>query len=117
MGTLDQAVQTQLDNIQKKTGKTLVELAEIIQRSGLTRHGEIREFLQRELGLGYGDANTLVHIVRQSDGASAAEGKTREELLDGNLPRGESPPAPHPRGSNARGGSWVSLRLPPKKGT
>ncbi len=35
MSSLDKAIQTQLDNIQKKTGKSLDELAAIIRKSGL----------------------------------------------------------------------------------
>ena len=75
MSTLDQAVQTQLNNIQQKTGKTLSELAALVKSSGLTKHGEIREMLKRDLGLGHGDANTLVHAVFASDGQRAAEAK------------------------------------------
>jgi hypothetical protein len=73
MSTLDQAVQTQLTNIQKKTGKTLDELSALVKSSGLTKHGEIREMLKRDLGLGHGDANSLVHAIFQSDGTRAAE--------------------------------------------
>ncbi len=76
MSSLDKALQTQLDNIQKKTGKSLDELAAIVKKSGLTKHGEIRDYLKRELGLGHGDANALVHAVLQSDGQRAAEGKS-----------------------------------------
>ena len=75
MSTLDQAVQTQLNNIQQKTGKTHSELAALVKSSGLTKHGEIREMLKRDLGLGHGDANTLVHAVLASDGQRAAEAK------------------------------------------
>lgn len=82
MSSLDKAIQTQLDNIQKKTGKSLDELAAIIRKSGLTKHGEIRDYLKRELGLGHGDANTLVHVVLQSDGQRAAEGKSQDAVLD-----------------------------------
>lgn len=82
MSSLDKAVQTQLDNIQKKTGKSLAELAAIIHNSGLTKHGEIRDFLKRELGLGHGDANALVHAVLRSDGQRAAEGKGKDAVLD-----------------------------------
>lgn len=81
---MDKAVQTQLANIEKRTGKSLEELGKIIKGSGLTRHGEIRDMLKRDLGMGHGDANTLVHVVLQSDGASAAAaaGKSTDEVLD-----------------------------------
>jgi hypothetical protein len=82
MSSLDKATQTQLDNIQKKTGKSFDELAAIVKKSGLTKHGEIREYLKRELGLGHGDANTLVHAVLQSDGQRAAQSKSTDQVLD-----------------------------------
>jgi hypothetical protein len=84
MSTLDQARETQLKNIQTKTGKSLAELTALIQSSGLTKHGEIRDMLMRELGLGYGDAGSLVHFALQSDGQSAAEAKgtSIDEVVD-----------------------------------
>jgi len=82
MSSLDKAMQTQLDNIEKKTGKSLAELAGIIRKSGLSKHGEIRDYLKRELGLGHGDANALVHTVMQSDGQRAAEGKSSDAVLE-----------------------------------
>jgi hypothetical protein len=82
MSSLDKAVQTQLENIQKKTGKSMDELAEIVHKSGLTKHGEIRDYLKQELGLGHGDANALVHAVLKSDGQRAAEGKAEDAVLD-----------------------------------
>jgi hypothetical protein len=81
MSSVDQAVQTQLNNIQKKTGRTLSQLAALARKSGLTRHGELRDFFKQELGLGHGDANTLVHIILKSDGTSAAQGKDLEQVL------------------------------------
>lgn len=82
MSSLDQAVQTQINNIQKKTGMSLEELSAIVKKSGLTKHGEIRDMLKEKLGLGHGDANTLVHVVLQSDGTRAAEGKSADAVLD-----------------------------------
>ena len=82
MNTVDKAIQTQLDNIQKKTGKSLDELAAIVKKSGLTKHGQIRDMLKEKLDLGHGDANMLVHHVLKSDGTSAAEGKSMEVVLD-----------------------------------
>ncbi len=82
MSTLDQAVQTQLNNIQKKTGKSLKELAVIAQTSGLTKHGELRDMFKEKFGIGHGDANSLVHAIFESDGTRAAEGKSEDAILD-----------------------------------
>ncbi len=84
MDTVKQAVQTQINNIQKKTGKTLAELSALVKGSGLTQHSQIREMLMRELALGYGDANALVHAVLQSDGTRVAEvkGLSAETVID-----------------------------------
>jgi hypothetical protein len=61
---------------------SLDELSAIVKKSGLTKHGEIRDMLKEKLGLGHGDANTLVHVVLQSDGTRAAEGKSADAVLD-----------------------------------
>lgn len=82
MSSLDKAIQTQLENIQKKTGKSIDELAAIVKKSGLSKHGEIRDMLKEKLGLGHGDANTLVHVILQSDGTRASEGKSEDAVLD-----------------------------------
>jgi len=75
MSIVDKAFETQLKNIQARTGKSLEQLGATLRRSGLTKHGELRDFAKRELGLGHGDANTLVHTCLKSDGASAAAAK------------------------------------------
>ncbi len=73
MTTPEQARETQLVNIQRKTGKSLDELAALVKASGLSKHGEIRDMLKRELGLGHGDANTLTHRLFQDGGAAASQ--------------------------------------------
>jgi hypothetical protein len=85
MSSSDQAYETQLKNIQQKTGRTLAELEAIIRSSGLSKHSQIREMLTRELGLSYGDANTLTHFVLKSDGerAAQAQGLSEAQVLDG----------------------------------
>lgn len=67
-----QAIATQLANIEKRTGKSLAQLAEIMRASGLAKHGELRDMLKRDLGMGHGDANTLVHHVLNSTAPGAA---------------------------------------------
>jgi hypothetical protein len=84
VSTVDKALETQLKNIQARTGKTLEQLADLLRKSGLTRHSELRDMLKRDLGLGHGDANTVVHACLRTDGASAAAAKdaTTADVLD-----------------------------------
>lgn len=82
MSILEQAAQTQLSNIEKKTGKSLAELTALAAASGLSKHGQLRDFFKAELALGHGDANALVHFIRQSDGSRAAEGKSTGDVVD-----------------------------------
>jgi hypothetical protein len=53
------ALQTQLKNIQAKTGRSITELHALIAASGLAKAGERRTMLMDRLKLGYGDANTV----------------------------------------------------------
>ena len=82
MNIVQQAVNTQLSNIEKKTGKSLDLLRQEILKSGLTKHGELREWSITMYGLGYGDANSLVHFALNSDGERSAEGKSLDEVVD-----------------------------------
>ena len=83
MSAVDKAIETQLKNIQARTGKTLDELRTIVEQSGLEKHGEIRAMLQRDLGIGYGDANTLAHVLRQPAGTrAAAAGAATDDVLN-----------------------------------
>lgn len=66
MNSVDKATETQLLNIQSKTGKTLDQLFEIIRISGLLKHTEILEMLKKELNLGHGDANALGLAYKKS---------------------------------------------------
>jgi hypothetical protein len=81
---VDQATRTQLQNIEQRTGKTLEQLARVVRECGLTKHGEIRDHLKREFGMGHGDANTLVHVALQShgDARSAMARQAGEDVLD-----------------------------------
>src|SRR6266513_2269183 len=75
MDAVEKAFQTQLKNIQAKTGQTLEQLYAFICQSGLTKHGEIRELAKRELGLGHGDANSLAKFyLAQAAGQPGASG-------------------------------------------
>lgn len=84
MGDLKKAVASQLANIEKRTGKSLAELSAIVKGSGLSKHGELVAMLKARLGMGHGDANTLVHTIRQAEeaGAAAAQELSSDRVLD-----------------------------------
>jgi hypothetical protein len=83
MSSPEQALATQLKNIDAKTGQDLAALRVAVAGCGRQKHGEIRAWLMETFGLGYGDANTLAHVAR-ADGASAsASGDGAGDPLDG----------------------------------
>ena len=83
MADVNKAVATQIANIEKKTGKSLAQLRAAIAGCGKAKHGEIRAWLMETYGLGHGDANTLTHVARESDGESAAKatGASTDDVL------------------------------------
>ena len=83
MTDLNKAVETQIANIEKRTGRTIAELKAIVKGSGLTKHGELVGMLKADLGMGHGDANTVVHLALKSDGQGVAEGQSMQQVLDG----------------------------------
>ncbi len=80
MTDLAKARATQLANIEKRSGKSLTELDAFIRASGLSKHGEIRDMLKRELGLGHGDANALTHHVLNAGESSTADAGTEDAI-------------------------------------
>lgn len=83
MTDLDKALATQLANIEKRTGKSVAELTAIVKDSGLSKHGQMVAMLKTTLGMGHGDANTLVHVVRKSETPGATEELASDQVLDG----------------------------------
>ncbi len=114
MADLAQAVATQIANIEKRTGKTLAQLTAMLNASGLTKHGELRDYLKAELGLGYGDANTVVHLARQSHGDAINAGKSDDEALDGIYTGAKADLRPIHDAIIKNSQSLESLRSPPK---
>lgn len=84
MADTQKALETMVRNIEEKTGKTMAQLAQVIEKSGLTKHGEIRSMLMEKFDLGHGAANTVVHLALKSDGESAAKerGLSPASVLD-----------------------------------
>jgi hypothetical protein len=82
MVDVDKAVQTQISNIQEKTDKTLEQLYAWLGSTGLAKHGQLRDAAKSGLGLGHGDANTLVTLFLRSTGAAAAPAANADRAVD-----------------------------------
>ena len=52
MSSVERAKSTQIENIQKKTGKSMLELTELIQSSGLSKHSEVPQYVDGKARLG-----------------------------------------------------------------
>ncbi|HRI22893.1 MAG TPA: DUF4287 domain-containing protein [Panacibacter sp.] len=77
---LDKAYQTQIVNIEKNTGKKLEEWIAIVNKSGITKHGELISFLKEQYGFTYGNANMVAHYAKQTNAASA---ENEDDLVAG----------------------------------
>lgn len=73
----DPQLQSMLDNLPAKTGKTFEEWIKIVAASGLEKHGDILKLLKGEYGMTHGYANTIALLYRQQ----AAGGPPAEEDL------------------------------------
>jgi predicted transport protein len=64
---MDKALQTMIDNMPEKTGKSLEEWKGILNKKGFGKHGEAVKFLKGEHGVTHGFANTIVTLSKQAD--------------------------------------------------
>src|SRR5918993_132999 len=70
---MDKAEQTMLDNIHLKTGKTVEEWTQIVQKKGFAKHGEMMKFLKEEHGFTHGYANMVAIRVTGTDARTAEQ--------------------------------------------
>lgn len=71
---LHQGFKTYLENAEKASGKTYDDLAKVLAKSGVTKHGELRSHLMEQTGLGHGHANAVVAIwLKHSDTPAPAK--------------------------------------------
>lgn len=120
MSVVDKAVETQLSNIQKKTGMTLGQLDELVRKSGLGKHGEILKMLKAELGLGHGDANAIALQYLKSPTAQGAGGGGQQasggDVLDEIYSGPKALLRPIHEAVMAKIGQFGEFEVAPKKG-
>ena len=79
---VDKAVETQLKNLQARSGKTLAQLFAAVRASGLSKHTEIIALLKRDFALGHGDANLVAHQYRAASDAASPTPASADAAVD-----------------------------------
>ena len=74
MPTPEEQLQTMIANLEADSGKPLSWWLDVVDRSGLTKHGEKVAYLKSEHGLGHGYANAVVALAKQrSEGVAGSD--------------------------------------------
>lgn len=66
VSTPEKALQTMLNNLPEKTGKSLAQWVKITKSSGLEKHGQILKMLKSEHGVTHGFANLIAAKTLES---------------------------------------------------
>lgn len=61
---MDKALQTMIDNMPEKTGKSLEQWKDVLKAKPFEKHGEAVKYLKTEHGVTHGFANTIVTLFR-----------------------------------------------------
>ncbi|KGJ97367.1 DUF4287 domain-containing protein [Colwellia psychrerythraea] len=64
---MDQALQTMINNMPEKTGKTLAEWLKILDKENVEKHAVAVTFLKTTHGVSHGFANTIVTLSKQKN--------------------------------------------------
>lgn len=72
---MDKALQTMINNMPEKTGKSLEEWKKILAGKNFEKHSLAVKFLKEEHGVTHGFANTIVTLSKQ-------EGHSEDNLVD-----------------------------------
>ena len=65
MSSVDKALQTMIDNMPEKTGKSLEEWFELLKGKSFTKHCEYMKFLKGEHWVTHGFANTITALYKK----------------------------------------------------
>ena len=113
MATLDDALQTQIRNIEQSTGRSMAEWTELVKASGKTKHGEVLAWLKSEHGMSHGNANRVALTALR--GPAAPEG---DALSTPSMPARRRPSGPSTiRSSRSPRGSATTSSSRPSRPT
>lgn len=72
---MDKALQTMIDNMPEKTGKSLEDWFKVLSKENHEKHGQAVNFLKKEHGVTHGFANTIVALHK-------TQGSEEVDLVD-----------------------------------
>jgi len=82
---MDKALQTMIDNMPEKTGKSLEQWKALLAKKSFSKHSESVNFLKKEHGVTHGFANTIVLLSKEENADSedlvSNQYKGKEKLL------------------------------------
>lgn len=82
---MDKALQTMIDNMPEKTGRSLEEWKVLLKKKSFAKHGEAMKFLKEEHQVTHGFANTIVLLSKEENEAAedlvVDQYKGKEELF------------------------------------
>ena len=82
---MEKALQTMINNMPEKTGKSLDEWKKILKAKGFAKHGEAMKFLKGEHGVTHGFANTIIQLSKENndtaDDLVTTQYKGKEDLI------------------------------------
>lgn len=67
---MDKALQTMINNMPEKTGKSLDQWKVILKAKNFDKHGEAMKFLKGEHKVTHGFANTIILLSKENTGSS-----------------------------------------------
>ena len=107
----EEAIRTQIRNIETKTGRSIDGWVSLVRSSGRTKHGEVMTWLKSEHGLTHGDANRVALTALR--GPAPPEG---DDLVDAIYSGPKSPLRPfHDQVVELARGFGGDVQLAPKQ--
>ncbi len=83
---MDKALQTMIENMPEKTGKSLSEWKKVLTSMAFSKHSEAVSFLKKEYQVTHGFANTIVALSKEENHSAKDLVKSQYEGKEGLLP-------------------------------
>ena len=90
MATIDDALRTQIRNIEQSTGRSMDDWAALVKASGQAKHGEILAWLKTEHGLTHGNANLVALTALRGPAAPTGDALSTRSTAARRRPSGRS---------------------------